>query len=103
MKTKTCGECQWYDHHHLLCVIGGDIKPTERAKDCFVSASPTNGDRVRQMSNRELAELLDEVNCLYCPYENKENGLCNRPAEKTCIDGIEAWLNAPAESEGEDE
>ena len=98
MKNKTCGECQWYDHHHLLCVVGGDIKPTESAKDCFVSANPTNGDRIRQMSNEELREFLKDVNqklfiCNLCAYDST---CCVYDGGDRCNAGMIAWLNAPA-------
>lgn len=107
MSNKTCGECRYYEHPAGQCakvIEYNNCHITDKACEYF-ERKPTNGDRVRQMSNRDLAELLDEVNCFYCPYENKKNGMCNRPDEKTCIDGIEEWLNAPAkeESEGEDE
>lgn len=84
MRNKTCGECQWYDHHHLLCIIGGDVKPTERAKDCFVSAKPTNGDRIRQMSNEGIAAFV-------C-------GVLNDRREETFRSVLDL-INAPAESE----
>jgi hypothetical protein len=50
------------------------------------------------MSNAELA-LLDK--CDWCRYF--DGVLCLKPDDKTCADGIEPYLNAPAESEGEDE
>lgn len=103
MENKTCGECQWYDHHHLLCVIGGEVKQTERAKDCFVSAKPTNGDRVRQGGNKRLITFSTEWSCFHCAYHNGIERKCERPEGKDCFDGIEAWLNAPAESEVSDE
>lgn len=106
MKNKTCGECENYDHHHLLCFIGGDVKPTERAKDCFVSSNPTNGDRIRQMSNAELAELIvpKVMFCDGCPVkceekdipQHRENPLGADVAEDVCKKRVEEWLNAPA-------
>lgn len=99
MKNKTCGECQWYDHHHLLCVIGGDIKPTERAKDCFVSANLTNGDRIRQGGDYALAHFKSEHRCDVCAYAAPIDTApaCRRPEGKICFDGMLAWLNAPAD------
>ena len=105
MSNKTCGDCRHFDGRYNLCAVTSDfctVEPDYSACDDFEQKpKPTNGDRVRKMSNRELAELLDEVNCFYCPYENKKNGMCNRPEGKTCIDGIEEWLNAPAKAESE--
>lgn len=56
----------------------------------------TNGDRIRQMSNEELAKWLDEkfrfsISCEICMYdiENK----CNYK----CIEGIKAYLDMEEE------
>ena len=48
----------------------------------------TNGDRIRQMSNEELAELLD---CDFCIYKDKT--YCN----KECEEGIKAYLESEEE------
>ncbi len=56
----------------------------------------TNGDKIRQMSNVELAKIIsdcgDECGGAMCKYCNSDN--CSG---QSCIDGIEAWLNAPAD------
>ena len=76
MKKKTCGECRhfredfkdmclWKDQHREACA---DFEP------------PTNGDRIRQMSNEELV----------CSFEETCGKFSNR-------EEILAWLNAPAE------
>jgi hypothetical protein len=81
---KTCGECQWYDYHHLLCVVGGDVATTDCACDSFIPIKHTNGDVIRQMSNEELLRVFEES----CgKFSSREEFL--------------DWLNAPAESEGE--
>lgn len=98
MEDKTCGECQWYDYHHLLCVVGGDVSSADCACDSFIPVKLTNGDRVRQMSNKELAEIINNVDCKICPaYMTCFNG-----ENKTCFDGMLAWLNAPADCVGKD-
>lgn len=56
----------------------------------------TNGDKIRAMSNRELAEFLFEADyedsaCVVCPHKK---GFCTING---CIDGFEAWLNSEAE------
>ena len=48
----------------------------------------TNGDRIRQMSNEELVELLD---CDFCIY--KEKRFCPNECEK----GIKAYLESEEE------
>lgn len=48
----------------------------------------TNGDRIRQMSNEELVELLD---CDFCIY--KEKHFCGTE----CEEGIKAYLESECE------
>lgn len=53
----------------------------------------TNGDRIRQMSNEELAKWLDEkfrfsISCEICMYDIKNK--CNYK----CIEGIKAYLES---------
>lgn len=105
MSNKTCGECKTYDHQHLLCIIGGDVEPTERAKDCFVSANPTNGDLIIAEGMRGLAMCM-----VYGYRETDDNGQVTgdmlytwkHPQAKVfteyseAVDYLEAWLNAPA-------
>lgn len=54
----------------------------------------TNGDRIRQMSNEELAEWLDAKSgfdtCKICAYDNN---VC----EYTCLEGIKAYLESEEE------
>ena len=52
----------------------------------------TNGDRIRKMSNEELAKWLDEkfrfsISCEICMYDIKNK--CNYK----CIEGIKAYLD----------
>jgi hypothetical protein len=81
MTSKTCGECQWYDDQHLLCVVGGDVEPTDCACEEFIAKTITNGDKIRQKSNEELVDTIDE---LAFKFSSKREFL--------------AWLNSPAES-----
>jgi hypothetical protein len=105
--SKTCGECRIYDHFHNLCVIGGDIEPTETAKDCFEPKTLTNGGKIIAGGIKSLVKFHLLGTCDTCIYYNKEhtshNDICLCPKDKTCADGIEAWLNAPAESEWKDD
>jgi hypothetical protein len=63
----------------------------------------TNGDVIMQGGNRALVNFHLMGTCDTCTYYNKEhtnhNDICLCPPKKTCADGIEAWLNAPAEGE----
>jgi hypothetical protein len=67
------------------------MPPMTRA--CSRFEPPTNGDKIRQMSNEKLAELFDN-SCKVCAKDIVE-------CDTDCIAGILAWLNAPAESEVE--
>ena len=97
MNNKTCGECQWYDDQHLLCVVGGDVEPTDCACDSFIPIKFTNGDKIRQMSNDELAGKFGYP----CPPLPKKH--CNGIDNIECTECWLNWLNAPAESEGTNE
>lgn len=89
MSNKTCGECQWYDYHHLLCVVGGDVKPTDCVCDSFIPIKRTNGDVIRAIAdNKKFAYYICEVSTKHKLFT---------------ADALADWLNAPAESEGEDE
>ena len=54
----------------------------------------TNGDRIRQMSNEELAEFIrDKVsNCYCCAYDDM-----NGCETHLCIEGIKAYLDMEVE------
>ena len=59
----------------------------------------TNGDKIRAISNRELAEFwlysgYEEAACEVCPYRYTDH--CDT-SEAACVDGYEAWLNSEAE------
>jgi hypothetical protein len=51
----------------------------------------TNGDKIRQMSNEEIAELLNS-GCRACIYQ--KDGEC---WWKTCEEGIKAYLDMEVE------
>lgn len=55
-------------------------------------ANRTNADRIRNMSNEELAEWInDKSTCDQCAYARKE---C---IKGTCVGGILHWLQSEAE------
>lgn len=59
----------------------------------------TNGDRIRQMSDEELAEVLTRIRwdkCSCCKYHYIEDFNCviERPS---CIEGIKAYLESEEE------
>ena len=54
----------------------------------------TNGDRIRQMSNEELAKLLNEVCVNHCNHPCSVN--CRW---RMCEEGIKAYLDMEVEDE----
>lgn len=110
MENKTCGECKYYNDAMFHCekfdcmAEDGWSCPDCEEKE---KPKPTNGDRIRQMSNKELATHKITPNCFTCTFGErfKDGAWCKAPAGKTdcCKEGYLEWLNAPAESEGEDE
>lgn len=56
----------------------------------------TNGDRIRAMTDKELAEKASRMSfCLYCPVKD-----CCGCEPDECTKVWLAWLRSPAESEG---
>ena len=107
MKNKTCGECRFFESKEFICCHSGDD-----VEAYFIACSdfepmmehkPTNGDRIRQMSNEKLVRFKGARHCTFCAYCDQMTDKCNRPIGGTCAEGILEWLNAPAESEVRDE
>ena len=65
---------------------------------------PTNADRIRGMSDEELARLLCTADwCDLCD-QVKEEGTCHAmelggPLVKSCVEGAMKWLTQPAKEE----
>lgn len=99
--TKTCGECRhFYDYEHRATPCWS--KPTDKACREFELKVLTNGDKIITGGIKELVKFHLLGTCDTCIYYNKEyashNDICLCPKDKTCADGVEAWLNAPSES-----
>ena len=58
----------------------------------------TNADRIRSMSDEELAEFLAQLDprCHNCPADAVCCG-CNTTPPRDCADWFEEWLKQPAE------
>jgi hypothetical protein len=97
---KTCGECKHCENKKTIatCQYVGIVSCDDNWCRKYERKALTNGDKIRQMGNRELAELDKCDICIYF-----DGVLCLKPDDKTCVDGIEPYLNAPAESEVKDE
>ncbi len=63
----------------------------------------TNREKLNQMSNEELAKILDVVesfgtSCDFCAYADiSPEKICSKPRGEKCIDGILQWLNQESE------
>lgn len=92
-KNHTCGLKGSYAYRHKCFPL--DL--------CKCYEPPSNADRIRSMSDEELALfLLSSVDCdkdcrLCCPTEYKTSGKCNGK----CIAGRIDWLRQPAKEETE--
>jgi hypothetical protein len=100
LNNKTCGECKNLNRELAFCRACGAkwLNESDGANCKYFErkTKPTNGDMIRQMSNMELAQKFGYP----CPPKIKKK--C-RPFDEECFECWLAWLNAPAESEVEDE
>lgn len=91
MANKTCGECRYHKNNRCMLPCYTISHPAEYSA-CHhfeVKTPPTNGDVIRQMSNDELAGVIE------CPHFE---GMCiHRDDEYPCKCCKRAWLNAPAD------
>ena len=106
--TKICGNCKHFNGvAYCLYRKGGTWGGHIGCGDFADKDKLTNGDKIIAGGIKALVKFHLLGTCDTCTYYNKEhtshNDICLCPPDKTCADGIEAWLNAPAESEGKDE
>ena len=104
MWNKSCGDCRFLEGVKKFGICEKQEYPLcpSELPSCskFEQKVITNGDRIHQLSNDDFAEFLTENKCGKCIYYDRKNyGACKAPKDKTCVDGIEDWLNAPAESQ----
>ena len=103
--TKTCGECKFFVQSEYLDVCTVHSEPQSHNRKCdlceyFKPKVITNGDKIIAGGMRAIVEVAKN-RCQHCIYKNCDlDAVC---LEVDCADGIEAWLNAPAESEGNNE
>lgn len=108
MGNKTCGECRFYNPDYNLCLHWRHEDINEHSPICNYFKPNTNGDRIIAGGMRELAKAM-----VYGYRERDFDGevmdgmlytwhLPNAKAfteYNEAVDYLEAWLNAPAESE----
>lgn len=86
------------------CPKINDSPDLEMERDCEHFKCLTNADRIRQMTDEELAKFIDAVKCCFLygdecgyPYCHSMKGdYCNGIAEKTNMNHL-AWLQSEAE------
>ncbi len=103
MSDKTCGECKHYILKMTHCKKYDCFALDDDRCEDFEQKVITNGDKIRQGGDKRLITFATEWSCFHCAYRNGIESKCEKPKDKDCFDGMLAWLNAPAESEGEDE
>lgn len=105
MNSRTCDNCNHYQTE--VCPIYHHDLPFDRCPHFGGKRKPTNGDAILAGGIKSLVKFHLLGTCDTCIYYNKKhtshNDICLCPKDKTCADGIEAWLDAPAESEAYDE
>lgn len=85
MKTKTCGECKYFVRSEYLDVCTVFCEDYKSECLCCDYFNPrTNGDKIRQMSDEELAKKFGYP----CPPLYKKHCRGDNPEE--CA---ECWLN----------
>lgn len=98
MKYDNCKECVSKCEHagkdrEFICGNGVSCKVTKKP-------IATNADKIRAMSDEELAEFLEDWDFCYgwCPF-----GMANAPYSPECPQNCEelllSWLQQPAEEE----
>ena len=112
LSNKTCGECKHYIAMSRCILHSQFVHDDDYCGGYAPNPQPiTNGDVIRQGNNRKLAEIFDDLyngnKCKYCihragsgvcklnptPYSEYDEGYL---ADEDCLNGFEAWLNAPA-------
>lgn len=100
MKTKTCGECRHYHpvwEHEGVCEVTSALEKTcsfsTACHSWSIKPKPTNGDKIRQMTNSQLSKFLARISSC---------GVCSPGNPKGDRKWWYNWTFAPAESETED-
>lgn len=106
-KEKTCGQCKFYKGIRCYLMPRGFIIVPE-TESCRHFQQKKNADKIRQMSNRELAELITPkvIFCNGCPVKCSEKDIPQKDkndpfgtdvAGDVCVGRVEQWLNSEVE------
>lgn len=113
MTNKTCGECKHLNRELAFCRACGAkwLKDTDGANCKYFEkiTKPTNGDKIRQMSDEELALMIvpKVMFCDGCPVKCEENAIplideCpfgTDNIKNICVQRVIAWLKQEAKDE----
>lgn len=115
MSNKTCCQCRYMLHKDTFEVCTRIMANTAMFNEACKHFKPkviTNGDVIKQGNNRKLAEIFDDLyngnKCKYCIHHAGSDVCKLNPTpraeydegyldDEDCLNGFEAWLNAPAE------
>jgi len=99
---KKCAECKYFVHIPWaadLCGCQGHVFAREESgcTDFIAHGKQSNAERIRSMTDRELAEWLNWItNCEECPVKRE----CENPYYTTsidaCINTLLGWLKQEA-------
>ena len=114
MNNRTCGECKSYLAKMFHCQKHDVMaESNQTCEDFEPKKKPTNGDKIRNFTDEELAEVLmylyDGNRCKYCAY--MKSGMCSlKPRheeydeggwveDEDCIRGMIEYLKKEVEDE----
>lgn len=97
-KEDVCKNCKHFAPKTTHCKKGVPwISEDDSCNNFEQKTKMTNGDKIRQMSNRELADFLSsKMICPVCPAQTER---CFKDADKFCKKSWLAYINAPTDSE----
>lgn len=85
----TCEKCGWWADINGVCICGYSGRPTTRRDSCMAwkTSIVTNADRIRSMSDEELADWFYRIQ-----YDVSDYYCGGHSCEPTLPTGKESWL-----------
>lgn len=103
MKNIKCRSCFFYRNEWCEKIV--DSPDPEEVRDCNYFREMTNADRIRAMSDEELAEFLtciNPTNCQDCAFSHGWRCQPDRydySSFEKCKEGRKRWLQQPSREE----
>ena len=108
-KCRYCKLCEWANDGDKdffgWCELRLDSYDIDEPRDCPDYIRASNADRIRAMSDEELADIFLRADFCKCCEHNKD-GVCNYicaypniPLYDGCIQAALTWMKQPAEEE----